>query len=169
MIWDGLEGRYQLAARDLFEQIGELESYARSLRGRIIAARGQAGPHGVATDAIVVSGGTRRDAYAGIDAIVDGDIEGEYRRVARRLDGLRRLAMAILYGKSGKGGLAKERSADDAYILELRYLRGVGWARMSRDYVEVEDTTRPADYLRIRARRALRHIDRVGAGALVES
>lgn len=77
-------------------------------------------------------------------------------------------ALEVLYGKSGRGGLAKARSSTDADILCCYYLQGMGWAEIAREVVK-PDTEWPRQWCRRRAMRALEFIDRTGIAKLANS
>ena len=152
-----------MAARDFFESIQRLQARIHKLESDIESAYATAGPHGQSFGSIGGGGG---DRLAGVDRVIDSDAMRELDRAKARLYELLDRATDILYGESGNGGLAKARGSDDAYVLDLHYLQGIGWARMARYYVDVGDVADPADYLRIRARHAMRYIDRVGMDEL---
>lgn len=150
-----------------FQRIEALRQEVAELDNQIEEARASAGPHGQWLGSIGGDGG-RTDALAGIDRIIDADLVAKRDRMRERLEKQLERATDVLYGKSGRGGLAKARSTTDADILCCHYLQGMGWAQIARDIVR-RDTEHPKQWCRMRAVRACAYIDSVGVDKLSES
>ena len=97
-----------------------------------------------------------------------GELKDELPRLERMLEKKLEHASSILYGTSGRGGLAKARSTTDADILCCHYLQGMGWAEIAVQVVKPE-TEWPTQWCSQRAKRALEFVDRVGMDVLVDS
>ena len=76
-------------------------------------------------------------------------------------------ATDVLYGRSGRGGLARATSTDDADMLCFHYLQGESWASIARRF-EVEDANLTR-WCQRRAVRVCREIDRIGMDTLADS
>ena len=113
-----------------------------------------------------VGGGGSHDVTAQVDAVIEQEraLEADMAKHDMQLE----RATDILYGRSGRGGLAKARSSLDADILCCHYLHDMGWADIARDIVN-PDTDYPVQWCRQRAMRALRYIDLVGMETLADS
>lgn len=155
-----------MAALEWFESIRDLQKRVTRLEGSIEAAYAAAGPHGQRMGSI--GGGGRTDSLAAVDRIVDSDAMAELDRARGELLSRMDRATEVLYGRSGRGGLAKARSSADADILCCRYLQGMGWAEIAREIVR-PSTGYPVQWCYQRALRACTYIDRVGMDALAES
>ena len=96
-----------------------------------------------------------------------GELKAELPRLERMLERRLERASSILYGTSGRGGLAKATSSDDADILCFHYLQGESWASIARRYEP--ETTNLTVWCQCQARRACRVIDRIGVEVLIDS
>ena len=105
---------------------------------------------------------------AALVSIQIGKLKAELPRVERRLEARMERATNILYGKSGRGGLAKAKGATDADIICCHYLEGMGWAEIAKEIVRKE-TDYPTQWCRQRALRAFAYMDRVGMDVLADS
>ena len=70
-------------------------------------------------------------------------------------------ATALLYGKHGRGGLAKARSSTDADCICGYYLQGMTWQQVADELVRPESRD-GAQWCKRRAYRALRWMDVTG-------
>lgn len=123
------------------------------------------GPHGQRMGSI---GGTGDpDKLRPIDSLVDSGLreklESKRDRVNRRIEH----ALHVLYGRSGRGGLAKLTSTDDADMLRYHYLQGESWASIGRRYCP--ESSNLTTWAERHAVRVCRIIDRVGMDALADS
>ena len=114
---------------------------------------------------INASGGSQRLGSIGHSA-KDPDARMIYATIAStRYDLLRRevnaeleKATALLYGKHGRGGLAKARSTTDADCICGYYLQGMTWQQVADELVR-PDSRDGAQWCKRRAYRALRWMD----------
>ena len=76
-------------------------------------------------------------------------------------------ATQVLYGKSGRGGLAKATCTDDADMLRFHYLQGESWASIGRRYnPEYGNLT---VWCKRKAATICKTIDRIGMDVLIDS
>ena len=154
-----------MTAKELFERAQSLVLLATDLENRIEEARTAAGPHGQRLGSI--GGGGASDPLKPIDRLVDSGATEELRTAQERRDALVERCTTILYGKDGRGGLAKARSYADADILCCYYLGCMSWKQIAKEIVR-PDSEDPRHWCMMRARRALEYIDKVGVDALVD-
>lgn len=156
----------KLNAQTYFESIEGLMARIAKLDAEIESAYAQAGPRGQQLGSVGGSG-SAHDAMAAVDHIIDSDAVAE----RDRLDGLLRshldYAADVLYGRSGRGGLANATCTDDADVLCFHYLQGESWASIGKRY-DVESSNLTV-WAKTRARRAFRAIDRIGMDTLADS
>ena len=76
-------------------------------------------------------------------------------------------ALDVLYGRSGRGGLAKVTSLEDADMLCFRYLQDESWASIARRFEP--ETSNLTVWCQRRAKVACRVIDRIGMDTLADS
>lgn len=94
-----------------------------------------------------------------------GELRALLPLLERRLELMMERANHVLYGRDGRGGLAKARSSTDADILCCHYLQGMSWADVAREICRAESNY-PTEWARKRAVRACEFIDRYGADNL---
>lgn len=114
--------------------------------------------HGTPTDrsGALVAGISRRD-----NAIKELD------DACRRLEDARRLAELILFGRSGHGGIAREKPVDADCIYGYYVMGMETWVKVASELVQPSSTSRADAWCRMRAKRALLWADQVGIRALV--
>ena len=78
-------------------------------------------------------------------------------------------ALHALYGKSGRGGLAKARTYTDADIICGYYLQGLSWKKVADEMCTGYDGKYPSQWCRSRAITSIGYMERVGLDALTES
>lgn len=152
-----------MQALDLFAEIADLQTRVDRLESRITEARESIGPSGQQLGSI--GGIGNRDAMAPVDALVDWETELDRTRadLHRALD----FASDVLYGRSGRGGLAKAASSTDADLLHWRYCVGESWTACG---VRLNPESKTPDaWARMRAARAVAKLDRLGMIALADS
>ena len=154
-----------MCARLWFESIRASVLDIRKLEQKIEEAETKAGPHGQLSGSI---GGGSHDSLRGIDRLVDSGLRERLERMREVTNPEIERALEVLYGRSGRGGLARARGATDADILCCYYLQGMDWARIADDLAR-PDVVRPNGWCRLRAMRALAYVDRVGCGWLARS
>ena len=155
-----------MKARDWFESIRADVVEMNNLEYAIMRIEAQAGPHGQQAGSI--GGGGNRDSMRGIDSLVDSGARERLERMQRKTNPRITEALAVLYGRSGNGGLAKAKRTVDADILCGYYLQGLDWPQVAAQ-LSGFNPSRPNGWARMRAMRALSYIDRVGAEALADS
>lgn len=153
-----------MTALEAFEAIASLRRSVERVEEAIAEAHAAAGPKGQSMGTI--GGGGHSDAMAGIDSLLDSDAYGELERMRGELIARTDRATDVLYGRSGRGGLARHDLVG-ADVLCCHYLMGIAYTEIGR----MLDPDMPAPYhwCRDRARRACRAIDRIGADALADS
>lgn len=155
-----------MAALEWFEGIPTIRRKVEELAMAIESAHAAAGPHGQSMGTI--GGGSGRDSLAGIDRLIDSDVRLELRHAKATLAYRTAYAMWVLYGMSGRGGLAMAKGVADADILCCHYIQGMKWSDIAREVVR-PDTDYPSQWCRRRAITACRYIDRVGMPTLVDT
>lgn len=153
-----------MSARGWFESIRLDVKEAQELADEIEAEYARTGPHGQGGG----STGGSSDQMRGIDRIVDDCMRERLAKKQERVRHRISAATRVLYGKSGRGGLAKERGTVDADILCHYYLEGYEWTELPK-LVDCKDVSRPNGWCRLRAMRALAYVDRVGIHTLADS
>ena len=154
-----------MAALEWFESIARLRKRLARLEDAIESAYAAAGPHGQQIGS--VGGGGGGDAFAGIDNIVDSNAVVERDRCKAELDAQLEQATNVLYGKSGRGGLAKATCTDDADMLCFHYLQGESWASIGRRFNP--DAANLTVWCKTRAKGLCRQIDLLGIDELENS
>lgn len=146
-----------MEVRDWFELLRmrsiELDKRKAELEGE----RAALGPRGVTLGSIGSAG--HADGMASVDALIERELEYDRDRAEHDLD-LRRATHA-LYGRDGRGGLARARSMIDADILCCHYLQGMTYAQIADGLADSRDAT-ATHWCTMRAMRALAYMDRVG-------
>lgn len=155
-----------MSARDWFETIRESVAELAELERSIEGIETQAGPHGQSTGRL--GGGGHSDGLRGIDRIVDSGMREKLAWMQVKVRPELEAATKVLYGHSGRGGLAKARSSTDADILCGYYLQAMTWPEVAAAYAS-SDRSSPNTWCRMRAKRALEYIDRVGIDTLADS
>lgn len=85
----------------------------------------------------------------------------------RRHEAKIKRATDVLYGRSGRGGLAKAACTDDADMLCFHYLQGESWASIGRRYNP--DASNLTVWCQRKAKQVCKQIDRIGMDALADS
>lgn len=114
-------------------------------------------------------GGGSTDAMLGM-ALVNAKL-GELRQLLpeleRKHEAKLERATDVLYGKSGRGGIAKVMGTDDADMLCFHYCQGESWASIARRFEP--ETSNLTVWCQRRAKLVCRTIDRIGMDALADS
>jgi len=153
-----------MTAREYFDwiradvlELAEMEDRVAALNelSRAPKAQGQ-GPSGC--------GSNRAEPMA--DRTIDAELELARMKaqVAPELD----RACHVLYGRSGRGGVAKARSSADADCIFGYYLVGMSWREVADELVRPESKD-AKHWCMMRAYRALEYMDRVGMSWLIDS
>ena len=154
-----------MTAREYFvrlsDEVRELEKRkadAREMREQI-GVKGQ-------SFGSIGSGGSAKNAMGPVDRVVD--VERQIELDQAKLDLELEQATTILYGRSGRGGLAKERGSTTADIICCHYLQLMTYAEIAKS-VDLPKSRDPVHWCMMRAHRALEYIDRIGAATLADS
>ena len=154
-----------MTARDYFtrlsDEVGELEKRKAKVR----ELREQIGIKGQSFGSIG-GYGSNHNAMGPVDYVVD--LERQIELDQARLDLELEYATTILYGRSGRGGLARERSTLDADIICCHYLQNMTYGEIAASIARPESRD-PVHWCMMRAHRALAFIDRIGAATLADS
>lgn len=114
-------------------------------------------------------GGGSTDAMLGM-ALVSAKL-GELRQLLplaeRKHEDRIEYATQVLYGKSGRGGVAKALGTDDADMLCYHYLQGESWASIGRRFEP--DASNLTVWCQRKAKQVCKQIDRIGMDALADS
>ena len=154
-----------MAALEWFESIPRLQKRVDDLQDRVASAYASAGPHGQQMGS--VGGGGKHDALAGIDSLIDTNAVAELDRAKAELEQTLERASNVLYGKSGRGGVAKALGTDEADMLCFHYLQGESWASIGRRFEP--DASNLTVWCQRKAKQACKQIDRIGMDALADS
>jgi len=108
-------------------------------------------------------GGGSGDRMAAMDRAIDlsRSVDVAKAQLARRIEA----ATDMLYGRDGRGGLAKARRTTDADILCRYYLQAGTWDDIAYELADPQSTS-PKRWCQMRARRALDYMERVGGKKL---
>ena len=153
-----------MGAREYFERLMDDGAEIESRKLRAHEMRAQLGSHSQQYGS--VGGGGGYDAARALTNVIAYEVELE-RDVARHKIELEE-ATRILYGRSGRGGLAKARNSTDADIICCHYLQLMKWPDIAENIVKPESAS-PGDWCRMRAMRAFKFIDRTGMNILADS
>lgn len=153
-----------MGARGYFERLRDDGRELEERKAKVREMRAQLGSRGVRYGSIGGSG--NHDAMVAVNHVIEAEQALAIDQARHELE--LRQACAILYGRSGRGGLAKERSSVDADIICCHYLQHMTYAEIAADIAKPESDS-PVSWCRQRASRALRFIDSVGADALADS
>ena len=157
-----------MAALDWFESILAEGEHIRKIKDELALLDAQIGPRSQGYEPIGHGSGSH-DAVLGM-ALISARL-GELRQllplIERRHEEKLERATQVLYGRSGRGGLAKAMSTDDADMLCFHYLQGESWASIARRFEP--ETSNLTVWCQRQAARACRQIDRIGAETLADS
>lgn len=153
-----------MSAHDLFEDTRALVLSVAMLAQQVKALESAAEPHGQKLG--FIGGRSSKDAMATVHALILAREKLERKTI--ELDARLDYCTSILYGASGRGGLAKARSSTDADCICGYYLQGMTWREVADELARPESKDAP-QWCKRRAYRALRHIDEVGIYALSKS
>ena len=157
-----------MAALDWFESILADGVRIEKIRQNLALLESNIAPHGQGFEPMGHGGGGS-DAMVGM-AMLSARL-GELRRLLPELERKHEekleYATNVLYGRSGRGGLAKATGTDDADMLCFHYLQGESWASIARRYEP--ETANLTVWCQRRAKWACRKIDRIGMDNLADS
>ena len=143
---------------------GEVVELAR-LEARAEELEDKASPSGAGT--VVSGGGAKAKIVTPVDLATQLRCELDVYRV--RLEPQLEFATNVLYGRSGRGGLAKARTYTDADILCGYYLQGRSWAQVAKELSADIESKWPAQWCRSRAMGSIAAMERIGLEKLADS
>ena len=119
-----------MTSYEFFESIPDLRKKVETIERKIERAYTSAGPrsqmYGMRQRTL------RRDHLLAIDGLIDSgcmrDLDATRDMLSRSLC----LATYVLYGKSGRGGVAKMIGMDEADMVCYHYCKGMSWAQVGR-------------------------------------
>lgn len=151
-----------MSVRDWFDSIHDQVTAIAESEKAIRAMRLSIGSHGQSFGPI--SKGSITDQSAAILSIVtmENELDVMRARLAPELD----RALAVLYGMSGRGGLAKLRDSTDADCICGYYLMGMSWSDIASELTP-DESTDPAQWCKRRAYRALVYLERCDLDELI--
>lgn len=163
-----------MAAIDWFEGILAEGERIEKIKQNLALLDSRISPHGQGFEPTGHGGGSsdRMLAHAILSAKL-GELKAQLPELERKHEAKLERATDVLYGKSGRGGLArvsKRRGAtflEEADMLCLHYLQGESWASIARRYEP--DTSNLTVWCQRRVRLACRQIDRIGMDELADS
>ena len=157
-----------MAAFDWFESIRKEGERIEKIKQELALLDSRIAPHSQGFEPMGHGGGSN-DAMVGM-ALVSARL-GELRQILpmleRRHEAKLERATHVLYGKSGRGGLARAASTDDADMLCYHYLQGESWASIARRYEP--ETSNLTVWCKRRAQLICKEIVRIGMDALVDT
>lgn len=157
-----------MAALDWFESICTEGERIEKIKQNLAMLESRIAPRSQGFEPMGHGGGST-DAMLGM-ALVSAKL-GELRRllplVERKHEDRIEYATRVLYGKSGRGGVAKALGTDDADMLRFHYLQGESWASIGRRFEP--DASNLTVWCQRKAKQVCKHIDRIGMDALADS
>lgn len=154
-----------MSTRDWFEGIRYKVKALARMESDVEDARQRTGPRGQQFDS-PGGRGAATDASAPILSLAD--MEADLDRLRAETNDEIERALDVLYGTSGRGGLAQARTSTDADCICGYYLMGMSWREVADEMVKPESRS-AKDWCRMRACRAFAYMDRVGMDWLMDS
>ena len=157
-----------MPALDFFEGIERDRQHIERLKQDMADLDSRIGPKAQGFEP-TVRGGGGADRMLGLALVAMklDELRAEMPNLERRLEQRIERATDVLYGRSGRGGLAKATCTDDADMLRFHYLQGETWASIARRYEP--ETTNLTVWCKHRAKWSCRQIDRIGMDVLADS
>lgn len=157
-----------MAALDWFESILTEGERIEKIKQNLAMLESRLAPRSQGYEPMGHGGGST-DAMLGM-ALVSAKL-GELRQllplVERKHEDRIEYATQVLYGKSGRGGVAKALGTDDADMLCYHYLQGESWASIGRRFEP--DASNLTVWCQRKAKQVCKQIDRIGMDALADS
>ena len=145
-----------MLARDWFEKIRADVLEVAKMEQRVEELRSSCGPKAGTFGGSAVYSPSRVTVQ---DLLVDTEIALEMRKMSLQADLDR--ACAVLYGRDGRGGIARLRGSAAADAIHGYYLQGMSWPEVALELVRPESTD-GAHWCRTAAARALSYVDQFG-------
>lgn len=157
-----------MTSYELFETVLDMQEKVSRLEQEVERAYASVGPHGQKFGALHGTHG--HDPMASIDRLIDSDATRELELAKGRLLTLMDFATDVLYGKSGRGGVAKIIGTDEADMLCRHYCEGMSWAKVGRLFdPDSNNTTNMTVWCQRYARSVFERIDEVGMRTLANT
>lgn len=157
-----------MAAFEWFESLAAEGERIEKIKQSLALLDSRIAPHSQGFEPMGHSG-TGTDTMLGM-AMVSARL-AELRRmlptIERKHEAKLAFASDVLYGRSGRGGLAKATCTDDADMLCYHYLQGESWASIARRYEP--ETSNLTVWCQRRAAGVCKQIDRIGMPTLADS
>lgn len=157
-----------MAAFEWFESLAAEGERIEKIKQNLALLDSRIAPHSQGFD-LMGHSGSGSDTMLGM-AMVSARL-AELRRllpvVERKHEDRVAFATSVLYGKSGRGGLARATCTDDADMLRYHYLQGESWASIARRYEP--ETSNLTVWCKRRAKWACMQIDKIGMESLADS
>lgn len=157
-----------MAALDWFESILADGERIEKIKQNLAMLESNIAPHSQGFEPMGHGGGSS-DAMLGM-AMLSARL-GELRRLLpeleRKHEAKLEYATQVLYGRSGRGGVAKAVGTDDADMLCYHYLQGESWASIGRRFEP--DASNLTVWCQRKAKQACKQIDRIGMETLADS
>lgn len=157
-----------MAALDWFESINTEGERIEKIKQNLAMLESRIAPRSQGYEPMGHGGGST-DAMLGM-ALVSARL-GELRRllplVERRYEDKLEYATQVLYGRSGRGGVAKALGTDEADMLRFHYLQGESWASIGRRFEP--DASNLTVWCQRKAKQVCKQIDRIGMESLADS
>lgn len=157
-----------MAAIDWFEGILAEGERIERIKQNLALLDSSISPHGQGFEPTGHGGGNsdRMLAHAILSAKL-GELKAQLPELERKYEAKLERATDVLYGKSGRGGIAKVMGTDDADMLCFHYCQGESWASIARRFEP--ETSNLTVWCQRRAKLVCRTIDRIGMDALADS
>ena len=157
-----------MAAIDWFEGILAEGERIEKIKQNLALLDSRISPHGQGFEPTGHGGGSsdRMLAHAILSAKL-GELKAQLPELERKHEAKLERATDVLYGKSGRGGIAKVMGTDDADMLCFHYCQGESWASIARRFEP--ETSNLTVWCQRRAKLVCRTIDRIGMDALADS
>lgn len=154
-----------MRARDWFESIrAEVIECAR-MEADLLDLRSKTWPRGQSYEMVAHSSGTK-DGSGPVLRVVEAERELDVRQA--RCNAMVEDAMDVLYGKDGRGGLARLKGSATADCICGHYLMGMRWQEVADEITRL-DSKDGEQWCMRRAYRGLELIDKIGIVVLTES
>lgn len=157
-----------MPALDYFEDLLAESKRIEKIKRNLALLDSRISPHAQGFEPMGHGGGSsdRMLALAILSAKF-GDLRAKLPDLERMHEEKLKRATEVLYGKSGRGGLAKVTCTDDADMLCFHYLQGESWASIARRYEP--ETSNLTVWCKRRAKQVCKTIDRIGMDTLANS
>lgn len=153
-----------MLARDWFAKIRLDVTELAKIEEHITELQADCGPRSMAAEPSGHGGG--RKLLSPEDVLAQ--MEERHDVMGRRIEQTLERASDVLYGKSGRGGIAKHRGSSAADAIYGYYLQGMSWREVADELVRPDSTDGPQWCKRV-ASRALTYADSVGMDTLADS